>query len=186
MVELPARPLFAAAAMQRPGLSLRVGDGRGHARLQLRDPARATALTPLLGFALPAFGRHAHHGAVRALSVAPGEWLVIAEPEAALAPLLAAVAQALADAVALVTAMTDALVVLDVAGDDARNVIAAHCPLDLDESVFPPGSAARSLFGETIAVITRSAAAPAFTMFIDQTAAGYAWRQLVRSGFPAQ
>ncbi len=184
MVELARTPGFATAPRERPGLSIAVEPPRGCLTAQLHDPARATALTPLLGFAAPPPGRIEAGDRVACCSVAPGEWLVITEAEAALPALAGAIAAALANDVALVTDVSDALVLLHVSGDDAATVLAAHCPIDLHQSAFPPGSAARSLFGETIAVITRPAEALAYQLIIDQTAAPYVWRQLVRSGFP--
>jgi sarcosine oxidase subunit gamma len=51
-------------------------------------------------------------------------------------------------------------------GPDASTILAKHCPLDFDGSVFAPGTCAQSLFGQVNALYYRHAATEAFTVFV--------------------
>jgi sarcosine oxidase subunit gamma len=66
-------------------------------------------------------------------------------------------------------------------GRDARLSLAAHCPLDLADDVFPVGMVARSLLGDTgmfLARLPDSGDGPQLRIVVDQTMAGYAVQML--------
>ena len=60
-----------------------------------------------------------------------------------------------------------------VEGDAAHLVLAAGCPLNLDSTAFPAGSATRTLLGKAEIVLWRLDAAPAFRVDCARTFAPY-------------
>lgn len=65
------------------------------------------------------------------------------------------------------------------AGAHAADVLAAHCPLDLDR--FAPGTCAQSLFGQINALYYRHANAHAFTTFVARSFAHDVWHHLLHT-----
>lgn len=140
--------------------------------------AAATALADALAMALPDPGRWTDLGGAALSWMAPGEYL-LSGPEAEAAPFVARVTRALEGHHALVTDLSHARAVFQLAGAGARDALAAHCPLDLSENRFPIGSVTRSLIGDAGVMIGRYTdldGAPNFTLIVDQTMALYVRR----------
>ena len=51
-------------------------------------------------------------------------------------------------------------------GADARMLVNKHCPLDLRESAFPPGTCAQSVFGQVNVLCYRHLAGDVFTLMV--------------------
>ena len=124
------------------------------ARLSEVDPGPVTSVAPFrgreaavaraLGAAFPSPGRVERIGEARLMWVGPGRALLIgrAPPEG------------LAGDAAVVD-LSDAQAVLLLEGAQARDVLARLVPLDLRDSAFPEGAAARSLVNHMTATLSR-------------------------------
>jgi sarcosine oxidase subunit gamma len=107
------------------------------------DAFRAT-VEGALGFALPLEPNRVAGEPVRALSIAPGRWLIVSDdPSAATLP--ARLDQALAAGGGFASDLRDGMAVFEIAGE-ARHVLAMGCALDLDDASLAPGRCARTPF----------------------------------------
>jgi sarcosine oxidase subunit gamma len=118
-------------------------------------PGVRLAAEGALKLAVPAVAcRAAADGDSAALWLGPDEWLLISaghradETAAALRAALAELAHSLVD-------VSHRQVALEVSGADARALLAAGCPLDLDSSTFPVGMCTRTLLGKAEIVLWR-------------------------------
>jgi sarcosine oxidase, subunit gamma len=180
MIELARRALF-EGQFEKTDLWLATVVGRGFAKVQLRNPTSTAALAKALGVTLPPPARLVQKNELTCFTVAPGEWLLMTDDEAQLSQLLGRIDTALQGHVSLVTDMGHAFVWLNIGGAGAREAIAALCPLDLSDAAFPDGSGARSLLGDTAAIILRLVGQHGFHLIVDQSAAPYVWRGLCRT-----
>lgn len=101
----------------------------------------------------------------RALSLAPGEWLLVSER-----PLTAAIARAaaeLAGATHHFANVSHGQVVFSLSGPKAMAFIARACSLDLHPRVFPPGRCAQSLFAQIPVLIHHYSGGPTFHLYFD-------------------
>ena len=149
-----------------------------------RRPEFVDAVRQLFDATLPiAPNTSVRTGALTALWLGPGSWLLVAAGKTAWDDLdarrdaLNAVGGALFDVTASRVAWT-------VAGAHAATVLAKGCPLDLDPRAFPEGACAQSLFGHVNALVYRRATAPAFTLMVARSVARDAWLVLCRSAAP--
>jgi sarcosine oxidase subunit gamma len=128
------------------------------ARLVARGgPEAARRIGAAFGVALPAGPcRAAEAGARAALWLGPDEWLLLA-PAGESAAIERALADALAGEPASVVDVGHRQVALELAGADAAELLAAGCPLDLDEAAFPPGACTRTLFDKAEIALWRRA-----------------------------
>jgi sarcosine oxidase, subunit gamma len=161
------------------GLLLRHVPAMTLVKLQVPGAA-AAALADELGAALPNPGCWINIGGAALSWMAPGEFL-LAGPEYAAAPFVERIEKALQAHHAFVADLAHARAVFQLAGERARDALAAHCPLDLSDAKLPVGGVARSLIGDAGAMIGRNIdldSAPNFTLIVDQTMAVYVARLL--------
>lgn len=127
--------------------------------------------------ALPATNRWvaSTHGDV--LWMSPDEWLLV-QSGSDLLDLPTWLANAIGPAAGGVVDVSAARVGLVVAGDDARDVLASCCSLDLHERAFPEGACARTLLGQAPVVIQRLAGASSFLLLVPPSYEDYATRWL--------
>lgn len=152
---------MADQALRKPPLAGRHGGSAGArvtpaapaTRLSLRAGTDALgALSAAFGVTLPtrpktsasANGRHA-------LWLGPDEWLLIDETGA---DLMAAAASA--GVLHSATDVSHRNTAILVSGPDAAGAIAGSCPLDLGNSIFPVGAAARTVLGKIEIVLLRT------------------------------
>jgi sarcosine oxidase subunit gamma len=122
-------------------------------RVSLRaDPANAKALSKVLGLKLPMSPKTSAHNARGRLAawLGPDEWLIIDENADPLADLTQA--DILHSAVDISHRNTAILV----AGLGARATLQSGCPQNLGDTVFPVGSATRTVMGKIEVVILRT------------------------------
>ena len=105
-----------------------------------------------LGVVLPELPKStARHGNVNALWIGPDEWFIYA-PEAE------NLAARLADLTGTISAVDvshrNAAVLIS--GPASRSVIAAACPQNLNDDVFPVGAASRTVFGHAEIILHRT------------------------------
>lgn len=125
------------------------------ARASLRGgPEVRAAADRALGFALPAIACRASVAGERAaLWLGPDEWLLLAgegEEWTALRAALAQLPHALVD-------VSHRQIALEVSGLEAPTLLAAGCPLDLDEPAFPVGMCTRTVLAKAQIVLWRTA-----------------------------
>ena len=154
------------------------------ARWILRGGPRVRmAAETALALALPAAAcRAAADGERAALWLGPDEWLLIAgvqradETAAALGTGLAGLPHSLVE-------VSHRQVALEVRGADARTLLAAGCPLDLEPAAFPVGMCTRTVLGKAEIVLWRTAGevfrvevwrsfAPYLSAFLEEAARG--------------
>lgn len=91
-------------------------------------------------------------GAVRALCLSPGEWLLVSDQQAA-ASIVERCAGELAAQSAVLIDSTDGLGSLRVRGSKARDVLSKGCGLDLRPQAFPVGRCGRTRFAQIPVVL---------------------------------
>ncbi len=105
----------------------------------------------------------ATEGPRRVARLGPDFWTVLA-PMSERAALAADLTRDLEPVDHAVVEYSDAEVTFVIAGDAARNVVNAGCPLDLDDRAFAPGTATRTVFGKAAVTLWRPGAAAVFEM----------------------
>ena len=140
-------------------------------------PGQTEALREALGFDLPAPGRWTHAGALVAVWLGPGHFLLQREGSAPLPPELAPV---VGDTAALID-LTDARATLRIAGPACRDILAALLPIDLHPRAFAPGHAATTVAAHlTVQVLQRDATT--YDLTVSRSFAGSLWRALELAG----
>ncbi len=89
------------------------------------------------------------------LRLGPDEWLLIGAAPSS--PTTADLDAALAGTAHALTDVSDRQVAFVLAGEAAADVLNAGCPLDLDVSCFPPGTATRTVFAKVEVILARQA-----------------------------
>lgn len=112
------------------------------------------------------------------LWLSPEEWL-LRLPLDRVEHDAAALCAALAGRHAAVVDVSDCSIVLRLAGEDARTVLAKGCPLDLHPRAFQPGSCAQSHYLKTAILICQLNDAPAYDIQVRRSFAEYLWRALI-------
>ena len=123
----------------------------------LRAGAKAREVAEAaFGLALPTIAcRAAAQGERAALWLGPDEWLLIAaEPTAV--ETAATLEAALADSPHSLVDVSHRQLALELTGRDAARLLAAGCPLDLDESAFPVGMCTRTMLSKAEIVLWRT------------------------------
>lgn len=105
--------------------------------------------------------------------LSPDAWLVVTAAEEVPA-LTARLSQALEGTTHLVSDVSHAHSAFEVAGKDARDLLARVCALDLHPSLFSVGDAARSLMVRIPLLIHMHDEAPTYRLFVDRSFSSYA------------
>lgn len=131
--------------------------GQINLRGRASDSAFSSAIQGVLGARLPVQpNTTVKTDTATLIWLGPDEWLVQTPDE--LTPLLLGrLHAALAGQFAAVTEVSDGNVVLVLDHPRATDLLSRGCPLDFDESVFPVGTCAQSLFGKTGVLFVREA-----------------------------
>ena len=129
--------------------------------LRLRPPVPAY----LAGIALSLRpNRVTTSGTVRVLWLGPDEWLVVGDGE--MPELLPRLRRALSGRHAALNDLSSSRVVFELAGNGARDLLAAGCGLDLHPRVFGPGQCAQTLLARVPVIIDQLDAAPVYRLFV--------------------
>ena len=110
-----------------------------------RGMAVNEALKTTINLGLPAVGKEAHQGQIRAMWVGQGQWFIVGDVDHE------AIAKALEDQAA-VTDQSDAWLAFTLCGPDSTEVMARLCPLDLGK--MQQNQTARTEFAQMMACIT--------------------------------
>jgi len=150
----------------------------GVGKIQFLAGTTAAFFGPIFGHGAPE-ARHATlSGEITISWLAPDEWLLTGPEAAVLAVLERADA---AGECALATDLTDARASFLLSGQDARDRLAAHTPLDVSDATIAVGCVARAPLGDTgmfLARLRDTAGQPTFRIIVDQSMAAYAVRML--------
>jgi len=164
MAEAAPPPLDRALpwALPEGGLDLFEEHGLQQIGLRLRPPFSAY----MAGLPLPLEpNRVAAMGAMRSLWLGPDEWLLTA-PENATPGLFGRLQRAVGGRRAAVTDLSSSRAVIAVAGERARDLLAAGCGLDLHPRVFAPGQCAQTLFARVPIILDQVGAQPQYRLFV--------------------
>jgi sarcosine oxidase subunit gamma len=165
------------AEVVRPGLSCRMEQGLGIAKLRISGTDADARFRAVAGIPAPRACTQTETEALAFGWLAPGEWLVTGSESAVADWVTRIYAVGAPDLLAIDFSHARAGFLLE--GANARVALAGHCPLDLWENVFSVGSVARSLLGDTGAFIARlpdKGGVPQFRLIVDQTMAAYTSR----------
>jgi sarcosine oxidase, subunit gamma len=182
------RPAVAPDQLRPRGV--RLAERRGLGKIDLRgdptDRAFMTGVGRVLDLLLPTEpNSSARKGKVTALWLGPDEWLLTC-PLDDTAFFMNSLREALADARAAITELSDGRVALSLAGPNARDVLAKGCPLDLHPNTFRPGQCAQSLLAKADVLLhlreddPRSGAA--FDLYVARSFVHYVWTWLEDAG----
>ena len=158
MVEQPEADLPRSQANVPANQQTTVANAHPACRWVLRCAAAVTpAISPALGFPLPATINTATTAGERAaLMLGPDEWLLLA-PEADGAAVDAAIAAALSGSPHSLVDVSHRQLALVLEGSRVERVLNAGVPLDVDVAAFPVGTATRTLFDKAEIVLWRTA-----------------------------
>jgi sarcosine oxidase, subunit gamma len=120
--------------------------------------------------------RAAAVGLRAALWLGPGEWLLLAEDTSrtAIEDAFASASSGCSFSLVDVSHQTVGLILN---GSAAAELLSSACPLDLDATVFSPGSCTRTVFGKSQIVVWRPSA-QIFRIEVLRSYAEYVWRLL--------
>ena len=143
-------------AKPHPGAGISIRSLPGEARFSLRlNEAAAKAVGEAAGFRLDiALNSRAGAAERSAARLGPNEWLLIGtEGDAEIIP--GQIEAALAGHFHTLVDIGHRNVAIEVSGRHAAEVLNSGCPLDLDASAFPTGTATRTLMGKAEIVLMR-------------------------------
>lgn len=127
----------------------------------------------------------ASKGQITVIWLGPDEWLVLC-PAEDVTFFMNSLREALGDAHAAITDVSDARVALRVVGPNARDVLAKGCPLDLHPRAFRPGTAAGSRLAKAAVLIHLIEDDPplgaTFDVYVARSFAHYLWAWLEDAG----
>lgn len=144
----------------------------------------AEAVGSRMGLPLPEPGAVAAAGALTAVWIGPGRWLVLQETAPGGAYPAGALAATLSDAaagLASVTDQSDARGVLRLSGPRTRDVLAKGLALDLHPRAFRPGMAASTLCAMVDVTVWQVDDAPTYDLAVVRGYAGSLWHWLTES-----
>ena len=137
------------------------------------DPAFAAAVGAAVGCTLPAISNTWSGDAnCAALWLGPDEWLVVG-PDGKNEELCTRLRTGLAGLHHSVVDLSANRTTIEIAGADARTVLAKGCPLDLHSTAFGPGQCAQSLLAKSQVILQCTDARPAFRLFVRLSFAPY-------------
>ena len=154
----------ALATLVRPGnlaVLLEQAPPRGMiaVRANLDSASVSTALGKITGLAVPAMRQFVCNNQFSVYWMSPDELLVETSLDN-VGPCLAAMGGVLAGTHHLLADMSDARVVLRLAGDGCREVLAKGLAVDFDPAAFRPGMLRRSHIAKVAVMVTQVAAVP--------------------------
>lgn len=131
------------------GTSLNIAFADPACQALISEPADAvafqSAVTSVLGFALPAEPNHVAGATARALWMAPGQWLIVSDDRADIG-LTARLEEASRACGGFVSDVTDGFAVFELSGSAVLNLLTMGCALDFDNAAMTSGRSARTLF----------------------------------------
>jgi heterotetrameric sarcosine oxidase gamma subunit len=183
----PAPPVRVEAGWEVSGCRseapLTIADHTPLAKVQLRAPWNG-AMAKALG--VP-FGRADREEGWLVVGSGPGEWLVLAPPDAAAAAagwLTAMAADAAGDEFVSMVDLTHGRALVRITGPDAAGLLARLCGADLHDDMAPDGAALRSSVAGVATDIIRDdrAGVPSYLLHCERSSGQYLFGALVSAG----
>jgi heterotetrameric sarcosine oxidase gamma subunit len=183
----PAPPVRVEAGWEMSGCrsdaALTITDCTALAKVHLRAPWNG-AMAKALG--VP-FGRADRDQGWLVVGSGPGEWLVLAPPDAAAAVadwLATVAADAAGDEFVSVTDLTHGRALMRITGPDAADLLARLCGTDLHDDMAPDGAALRSAVAGVATDIVRDdrAEVPSYLLHCERSSGQYLFGALVSAG----
>lgn len=159
---------------------MRERPARGYLNLrgQPEQAAFIEAVRTVTGFDLPLTPNTTTMGeSLSAVWLAPNEWLLVTPPDGA-ASLQARLRSTFGNLFATATDVSSGYATLEVAGLQARALIARGCSVDLHPRVFGPGDSAQTLLAKADVILVQRDASPRFHIIVRRSMADYLWRWL--------
>ena len=174
--------LGAAPAAADAGVSIVVQSDAGFVNLRgnPEDPVFVDAAAGVLGQELPLAANTFSTGKRRVYWLGPDEWLVVTDAADAAAT-TAQFDDAIPGLHAAVNDVSGGNVVLQLAGDGAREVLARGCTLDLHPDVFPVSACAQSGLAKASVLLGLLDETPAFEIIVRRSFSDYLCRWLTHS-----
>lgn len=163
----------ASAAPQHFAIRERSFTTQVNLRGDARNPAFLAAVRSMVGCEPPAAPNTFNTGAqIAVIWLGPDEWLVVDRPDHG-EGIAGNLSMALAGMPHSVTDVSAARTVIEIAGTDARLVLAKGCPLDVHASAFSPPRTSQTLLAKARVLIQCVDAAPVFRLFVLDSFANY-------------
>ena len=162
-----------------PEAAVQLAERRSVGKLNLRaapaDGALMSAFAGVLGYALPLEPNRTNGQDSRgAFWLGPDEWLITV-PMGQENPLYQALATAAAGAHVALSDVSDARIVLTLAGPRARAVLEKGCSLDLHPRAFQTGHCAQTRLARAATLLHQTADTPAYDIHVAWSFAAYLW-----------
>ena len=143
--------------------------------------AAARVVSATLGVDIPPPNRLARSGACEVRTIGPGVWQCVSSATEAGATRVPAAGEwrRMLQGVGTVVDLSHARTALQIAGPEAPHVLAKYCPLDLEASRFPAGTATSTRFGHLGMTLARLDDAPTFEILVFRGYAEHVAEQLV-------
>lgn len=107
-----------------------------------------------------------------ALWLGPDEWLLLTQQDQE-AGIIHTLREALGGLFAAVTDISSGQTVINIRGEDARDVLAKGCSLDLHRRVFGPGRCAQTHIAKAAVLISLRDESPSFDLIVRRSFAEY-------------
>ena len=170
---------FSAASVASGNFSIREMPFATQINLRVDAAAFGAKVRPVLGCDLPVAANTWNAGnECTVLWLGPDEWLVIA-PDGRNDPLCADLRDALDNVHHSVVDLSANRTTIEIAGTDARVVLAKGCPLDLHGRAFKPPQAAQTLLARSQMILQCVDEKPAFRIYVRISFANYAAEWLI-------
>jgi len=141
------------------------------------DAATAAALSAATGLDFTATNRALIAGAITALWLGPGNWLI--KPGAEAAAKLAPLERVVAVTQSSLVDVSDQWFGASMQGERCRELLAQGCALDFDPRVFAPDSCAVTQFARLRALIHYVDGSPVYHVHVERSYAAYLWAWLI-------
>lgn len=155
--------------------------GKINIRGNEEDPQFSTATEKILGISLPTKANTVSSSAKKSIFwLGPDEWLVhlpLEETHATLQDMR----EAMADQRHALTDVSDYYTVIELAGPQARSVLASASPFDTREDRFKPGDCAQTRFGHASILLWVLNEKPAYALQVRWSYAQYVYDYLAQS-----
>lgn len=141
----------------------------------------AKAFEKLLQQELPTSNTVMHSGDHRVYWLGPDEWLIVT-PGGMPAPFSERLKNLSHDVGASLNDLSGGQLLLHLSGGQAEHLLSKGCPLDLNESAFPPGACAQTGLAKTSVLIARTASNGGFDVIVRRSFAEYLSKWLAQAG----
>jgi sarcosine oxidase subunit gamma len=175
----PVEP-FAAdmAAASWSGALLRAAEARAQIGVRARGAAVARLAAGLKIPALPAPNRFVATARGDCFWLSPEEWLVIGDRDSR-AECLAELERTVGPAEGAAVDLSESRVILELQGQDARDVLRTCCPIDLHEGAFSAGFCAQTLIAKAPVLLAQADPSPLYRLYLRPSLLAYVVSWLV-------